>query len=91
MLLGLPLGAAIGAVRAGQFEWRLPYPTRILQQMAGGAMMGVGGSIAGGCNIGHGLSGVSMFSVTSLLATAGIMVGCWAGVYLFFIRLKVPR
>jgi len=91
MVLGLPLGSALGALQAGQFQWRLPYPTRILQQMAGGAMMGVGGSIAGGCNIGHSLTGLAMFSVTSLLATAGIMVGCWAGVYLFFLRLKVPR
>lgn len=91
MLLGLPVGSAIGARQAGQFEWRLPYPTRILQQMAGGAMMGVGGSIAGGCTIGHSLSGLAMFSVTSLLATFGIMAGCWAGVYVFFLQLKWPR
>lgn len=91
MLLGLPLGSALAAVRNGQFEWRLPYPTRILQQMAGGAMMGVGGSIAGGCNIGHSLSGVGMLSLTSIVATVFIVLGCWSGVYLFFYRWKVPR
>lgn len=91
MLLGLPLGAALGARRGGHFQWKLPYPTRILQQMGGGAMMGVGGSIAGGCNIGHSLTGVAVLSVTSILATVAIVLGCWAGVYLFFYRLKVPR
>jgi uncharacterized membrane protein YedE/YeeE len=91
MLLAVPLGSALAAVRAGQFQWRAPYPTRLLQQMAGGALMGLGGSIAGGCNIGHGLSGVAIFSLTSILATFAIMLGCWAGVYLLFSWLKVPR
>ena len=90
-LIGLPLGAALGARQGGQFQWRLPYPTRILQQMGGGLMMGVGGGIAGGCNIGHSLSGVAAFSLTSLIATVFIVLGCWSGVYLIFYRLEVPR
>jgi hypothetical protein len=91
MLLAVPLGSAWGARRNGQFEWRQPYPTRILQQLGGGALMGVGGSIAGGCNIGHGLSGMAIFSVTSLLVMLALALGCWAGVWLLFLRLKVAR
>ena len=91
VLLAIPLGAALGARKGGQLQWRLPYPTRILQQMGGGFMMGVGGSIAGGCNIGHSLSGVAAFSITSLIATVFIVLGCWSGVYVLFYRLKVAR
>ena len=91
VLLTIPLGAAWGGLQSGQFAWRLPYPTRILQQMGGGVLMGVGGSIAGGCNIGHGLSGMAVFSVTSLLVMIALALGCWAGVWLFFLRLKVAR
>lgn len=91
VLLALPLGAAFGARKSGQFEWRLPYPTRILQQMLGGLLMGVGGVVAGGCNIGHGLTGVAALSITSLLATGFVVLGCWAGVYLVFNRLKIAR
>jgi hypothetical protein len=91
VLLAIPLGSAWGARRSGQFQWRLPYPTRILQQLGGGALMGIGGSIAGGCNIGHGLSGMAVFSVTSLLVMVALALGCWAGVWLFFFRLRLAR
>ena len=91
VLLALPFGAALGALASGGFAWRLPYPTRILQQMGGGLLMGIGGTLAGGCNIGHSLTGVAALSITSLMATAAIMLGCWSGVYLFFVKMKVPR
>lgn len=91
VLLALPLGAAFGAWRTGMFQWRLPYPTRILQQMGGGVLMGVGGTIAGGCNIGHSLTGVAALSLLSLITTVFIMLGCWSAVWLLFHHLKVPR
>ena len=37
--------------------------------------MGVGGNIAHGCNIGHGLTGLPLLSFGSLLATAAMIVG----------------
>ena len=37
--------------------------------------MGAGGSIAHGCNIGHGLTGVPLLSLGSLLATAAMVTG----------------
>jgi len=37
--------------------------------------MGAGGSIAHGCNIGHGLTGLSLLSLGSLVATASMAVG----------------
>jgi hypothetical protein len=43
-------------------------------------MMGVGGVTAMGCSIGQGISGLSLLSVGSALAVAGIVAGAWAGV-----------
>lgn len=43
--------------------------------------MGVGVSFAGGCNIGHGIIGVSVFSLVSVWVTvttiAGVLVVTW--------------
>jgi hypothetical protein len=37
--------------------------------------MGVGGSVAHGCNIGHGVTGVPLLSFGSLLAVTAMAVG----------------
>lgn len=41
----------------------------------GGALMGIGGTFAYGCNIGQGYSGLSSLSVESILAVIAILVG----------------
>ncbi len=46
-----------------------------LRYMAGGALMGFGGVLAGGCTVGAGLSGVSMLSITAILALMAIAAG----------------
>ena len=46
-----------------------------LRYIGGGAAMGFGGVLAGGCTVGAGLSGVSMLSVAALLALTSIMCG----------------
>jgi uncharacterized membrane protein YedE/YeeE len=46
----------------------------------GGALMGIGGILAYGCNIGQGLSGMSTLSVESLLATVSMFTGAAIGV-----------
>jgi hypothetical protein len=42
--------------------------------------MGTGGSIALGCTIGQGLTGVATLSLASCLALAGMLGGAWWGV-----------
>ena len=43
--------------------------------LAGGALMGFGGVLAGGCTIGAGLSGVSLLSIAPMLALVAIVIG----------------
>jgi uncharacterized protein len=91
MVLGVPIGAFAAAVRSGDFAFRLPAPKRFVQQSVGGVVMGLGAAVAGGCNIGHGITGLSVLSVTSLLATATTMAGVWLGTWVVFRSLRKQK
>ena len=72
---GVFAGALLTARATGTFHWVMPRPERVPHYILGGLMMGVGAIVAGGCNIGQGLSGVSTLSVTSIIATISIYAG----------------
>lgn len=46
----------------------------------GAALMGIGGTISYGCNIGQGISGLSTLSLESILAVIAIFFGVWLGI-----------
>lgn len=50
-----------------------------LQVANGGAMMGIGGTFAYGCNIGQGFSGLSTLSISSALAVVSMVAGIHFG------------
>ncbi|MFP4644453.1 MAG: YeeE/YedE family protein [Spirochaetales bacterium] len=77
MVLGVPFGAFLAAKAAGEAVLRMPDPRRFVRQFGGGLTMGLGASIAGGCNIGHSITGVSTLGLTAMLSTAFIILGCW--------------
>lgn len=85
-ILGIPLGAFVAARWNHEFQWRAPRPRRMMQQAAGGAVMGMGAVIAGGCNIGNSLTGLGSLSLTSLAATISLILGTWSGTYFFSLR-----
>lgn len=84
MWIGIPLGAYISAQSHGEFKWRAPGPQRTLQALGGGVVMGIGAAIAGGCNVGHSLTGVSTLSLTSITASLGILAGVWSAALVLF-------
>ncbi len=85
-IIGIPFGAFFAAKWNHEFQWRAPKPNRLMQQAVGGAIMGVGAVIAGGCNIGNSLTGLGILSLTSLVATIFLVLGTWSGTYIFFVR-----
>ena len=87
-VIGIPLGAFIAASWNKEFRWRSPQPRRMMQQTLGGAVMGTGTVIAGGCNIGNSLTGLGILSLTSFVATVFLILGTWSGTYLFFLRQR---
>jgi uncharacterized protein len=76
--LFLAVGVVGGAALAAPRRLRLPGTARAARGLAGGLLMGAGGSIAHGCNIGHGLTGVPLLSLGSALATAAMAAGALA-------------
>lgn len=84
MLLGLIGGAWVGGALHGEAKLRLPQPRRTLQALGGGLLMGFGAQVAGGCNIGHSLTGLAVLSPASLMTTASIVLGAWTMSFLMF-------
>jgi len=73
-------GAWLSSLLSRQRRWVPPDPGHVRHNLAGGALMGVGAILAGGCNIGQGLSGMSTLSFGSLLAVIGILLGMRLGI-----------
>lgn len=76
-LLGIVAGGTLSAHTAGGFWLRGEEPVRYVQLAAGGLLLGAGGWIAGGCNLGHGLSGVAQLNVSSFVVVAAMVAGVW--------------
>ena len=71
----LAVGTVAGAALAIRGPLRLPDRPRATRAAVGGLAMGIGGSIAHGCNIGNGLTGIPLLSIGSILATAMMALG----------------
>jgi hypothetical protein len=82
MIAGVPLGSWLSARIAGPVAWRAPAAVEVPRRLCGGLLMGAGGTLAGGCNIGHALTGLSIFAVQSVLATAAMGAGAWCAIRL---------
>lgn len=78
---GVIAGSFVAAVATGTFRWEAFNGTEdMARNLAGAALMGVGGSLALGCTIGQGLSGVSTLALGSFLALLAICAGGYYGV-----------
>lgn len=74
-LVALIPGATIAARTAGGWWLRGEVPVRYGQLAAGGVLLGAGARWAGGCNLGHALSGVAQLNLSSLLVVAAMISG----------------
>ena len=69
-------GSFLSAAARGELHLQsFTTPVETLRYLAGGALMGVGGVLAGGCTVGAGLSGSATGSISALAALASIIVG----------------
>jgi hypothetical protein len=80
-VLGAILGAFIAATSMGRFKvTTFAGAQDMLRNLAGAALMGVGGVMALGCTIGQAVTGVSTLAVGSFIACAAIVVGGIGGI-----------
>jgi len=69
------VGSAIAAGTSGATWVRGETLPRYAGLGLGGLLLGVGGQVGGGCNLGHGLSGVAQLNVSSWVVVASVIVG----------------
>lgn len=87
-VIGVPLGAFL-SIRFKSKSAFKPYATSLeglVEFFIGGCLMGVGAGISGGCNIGHGLTGVSTLALSSIITTIFIVLGTWTMFYVKVLR-----
>ena len=72
-LVGLVLGPSIYTFISGQ-EINISITNSLLLLIGGGALVGFGTRLSGGCTSGHGISGISRFSLRSIIATMTFMI-----------------
>ena len=91
--IGIILGAAVAAAAAGVWKLHTTIPWRTaLGGVLGGILMGVGARLAGGCNIGAYLGGISTGSLHGWLWAVFALAGTWVGVKLRpLFGLGVPK
>lgn len=81
--VGIMIGAGIAAAAAGAWKLhtRIPWRTAVAA-LLGGILMGIGARLAGGCNIGAYLGGISRGSLHGWLWAVFALGGTWVGLRL---------
>ncbi|MDT8911461.1 YeeE/YedE family protein [Amycolatopsis sp. PS_44_ISF1] len=80
---GIMIGAAVAAAAAGAWKIHSSIPWRTaVAAILGGVLMGVGARLAGGCNIGAYLGGISVGSLHGWLWGIFALGGTWIGIRL---------
>ncbi|RJQ18658.1 MAG: hypothetical protein C4560_06940 [Nitrospiraceae bacterium] len=74
---GFVFGVFFTALLANQF--RLRREGGYIQGLTGGLLMGIGGSLAGGCTLGAFYSSVMSLSLSGFIVMAGLMIGSYIG------------
>jgi sulfur relay (sulfurtransferase) complex TusBCD TusD component (DsrE family)/uncharacterized membrane protein YedE/YeeE len=74
-VLGLPLGAYFAARKEGAVKLSIPKAEDFAKMFAGGVGLGTGASLAAGCTVGHGLTGVPLLAPGSIVTLVAIFAG----------------
>ena len=72
-LIGLILGPSIYTYFLGQ-EIQITISNSLFLLIGGGMLVGFGTRLSSGCTSGHGISGISRFSLRSIIATITFMI-----------------
>ena len=72
-LVGLILGPLIYSLISGQ-EVNISISSSLILLIIAGALVGFGTRLSSGCTSGHGISGISRFSLRSIIATITFML-----------------
>ncbi len=75
LVLGVLFGGWLGAWRNGPIALSAPNSAALLRRFAGGLGLGIGASIATGCTVGQGLTGLALLAPSSFVVMGAIFGG----------------
>lgn len=75
LVLGILVGSFIAAKGSGEFRIRVPDANTVIKSLGGGAMMGIGAALAGGCTIGNAMVETAQFSFQGWTALVCMILG----------------
>ena len=74
-VIGIAVTVLLFSLATGRFKLEAPKKGAYKFSALGGSLMGIGGIMAYGCNVGQGLTGISTLSFESILAFTGMFIG----------------
>ncbi|MEX9251107.1 thiosulfate utilization transporter TsuA/YeeE [Pseudenterobacter timonensis] len=86
LVLGIFLGSFIAAKASREFRVRAADAQTTLRSAAGGLLMGVGASMAGGCSIGNGLVMTAMMTWQGWVGLVFMILGVWTASWFLYVR-----
>ena len=75
LVLGVLAGGWLAARRNGAVALSAPKPAALVKRFAGGIGLGIGASIATGCTVGQGLTGLALLAPSSFVVMGAIFAG----------------
>jgi uncharacterized protein len=85
LTLGLLWGALAAALLSKQVAIRIPPTLELIKGGVGGVLLGIGATLAGGCNVGGFYSAVGALSLSGIAMLVGLLLGAYVGLkYLYW-------
>jgi hypothetical protein len=75
LVAGVAAGGWLAARRRGTIVLASPGPGALVRRLVGGAGLGAGASIATGCTVGQGLTGLALLAPSSVVVMTSIFAG----------------
>jgi uncharacterized protein len=75
LVLGVAAGGWLAARRHGVGALTAPGPDALVQRLIGGVGLGIGASVATGCTVGQGLTGLALLAPSSFVIMTAIFAG----------------
>lgn len=75
LVMGIAAGGFLARRTASGGKPGAPQPADLMERFTGGLGLGIGASLAGGCTMGHGLTGLPLLAPASILVMLSIFAG----------------
>lgn len=88
MAIGLLLGAFAAALMAKQFAIRVPPVLEMVKGVVGGTLMGIGATLAMGCNVGGFIAPLTSFNFSGWGMWIGLIIGAAIGIKILWWEME---